>query len=700
MSSLRFCSKIVIYATLLSIFFSLHALFINATCHAAKSHPSSAKPEIFLTDEERQWLDGHTGRVKLAPAPDWEPMEFFDGDGNYRGMVADYIRLIEKKLDFKFDIVRVESWEKVVALSQKAKIDVISAAMATKERQRFMIWTTPYIHLKTNIIVNKSFKGNSTLEKMEGMRIGVPKAYVVGEFIREKYPQLTLVDVLNGIEGMQKVSFGELDAMIMEVPNALHVIETEKITNLRLAGDTGFELHHGIGIRKDWPILAAILEKTLANISESEHREITERWIRLETTPFYRTEAFRNIVTGIAIFVLVVTGSILIWNRTLKREVKQRTLELKRNESRLEAALKNVKNMIEYSPNGIVIMQNGKVVYRNAKQLELIGEIEPREVVGYDHIYSEDRSNVKRFYKGLMEGNPTMTEIDFRFYSSLTKRTKETMKWVTCLVAPIDYKDGKGFLLTTIDRTRARELEHLLTVQDKMASLGRVAAGIGHEIRNPLSGINIYLRTLEKGVNNPAKSHKVAPAIDAIRTASGKMEAVIKRVMDFSRPTEPQFALIEINRPIRDAIQLAKMSLKKKRIALEVSLADNLPNCYAEPHLIEEVILNLINNAVDALGEQTTDKQIRVTSKIEMESGNILITVDDSGPGIDGDLAEKIFEPFFTTKAFSTGIGLSLCHRIITDHWGEISAENGELGGAKLTITLPYGDLRPKGIDS
>ncbi len=691
MNFMRFCPKIVIYATLLCILFPLHALFINATCHAAKSLSTPDDPPFLFSDEERQWLDVHTGKVKLAPAPDWEPLEFFDAEGNYRGMVADYIRLIEEKLDFKFDIVRVESWEKVVTLARKREIDVISAAMATEARQRFMIWTRPYIHLKTTIIVNKSLKKNYTLDQMEGMRIGVPKAYVVGEFIRKNYPQLMLIDVLNGIEGMRQVSFGELDAMIMEVPNALHVIETEKITNLRLAADTGFELHHGIGIRKDWPILAGILEKTLANISEAEHREIMDRWIRLETTPFYRTEAFRNSVAGIVVVVLLITGSILIWNRTLKREVNQRTLELKQNQSRLQAALKNVENMIENSPNGIVIMQHGKVIYRNAKQLELIGEIEPREVVGYDHIYSEDRNNVKRFYKGLMEGNPTMTEIDFRFYSSLTRRTKETMKWVTCLVAPIDYKDGKAFLLTTVDRTRARELEHLLTVQDKMASLGRVTAGIGHEIRNPLSGINIYLRTLEKSVNNPAKAHKIAPAIDAIRTASGKMEAVIKRVMDFSRPTEPQFDLVAINTPIRDAIQLAEMSLAKKRITLEVALEEHLPKCYAEPHLIEEVILNLINNASDAMKNQSEDKVIRVTSMLH--AGKIILSVEDSGPGVPGDLGEQIFEPFFTTKEYSTGIGLSLCQRIITDHWGNISVGGGELGGAKFTIKLPYGKI-------
>ncbi|RLB86412.1 MAG: hypothetical protein DRH26_17295 [Deltaproteobacteria bacterium] len=234
-----------------------------------------------LNEEERKWLNAHDGKIKLAPAPDWEPMEFFDENGEYQGMVADYIRLIEKKLKVKFKIVRIETWEKILVLAKTRKIDVLSAAQATAERKRFMNWSTPYLDLKTTIIVEKSQKKTFTLDQMKGMKIGVPAEYAVGKFIRDNYPELTLIDVLNGSEGMHKVSFGELDAMIMEVPNALHVIENEKITNLRLAGDTGFELNLGLGTRKDWPILAQIIEKSLASISKKEHKDIYAKWIRL-----------------------------------------------------------------------------------------------------------------------------------------------------------------------------------------------------------------------------------------------------------------------------------------------------------------------------------------------------------------------------------------------------------------------------------
>ena len=120
---------------------------------------------------------------------------------------------------------------------------------------------------------------------------------------------------------------------------------------------------------------------------------------------------------------------------------------------------------------------------------------------------------------------------------------------------------------------------------------------------------------------------------------------------------------------------------------MEVELDRNLPKCYAEHNLIEEVILNLINNSVDAMTNQVENRMIRISSKLDGDT--IALIVEDTGPGVPVDFSENIFEPFFTTKKHSTGIGLSLCHRIITDHKGSLKVLQGDLGGAKFRIELP-----------
>lgn len=809
-----------------------------------------AKAGLNLTTEEKAWLLEKTGEIRLSGDPAWEPIEFFDENGNYSGLVADYMELIEKRLGINFKVVQTRSWGETLAKANTKEIDIIPAAQPTPNRRNFMIWSRPYFHVNTTIIVRKEMEHQFTLEQMVGMRIGVPKDYAVGLFVRESYPDLTIIDVETNKKGLTKVSFGELDAMITEIPNALYVIEKEKITNLRLAGDTGFVLNLGIGIRNDWPLFASVIEKTLADISDSEHKAIYAKWLRLETVPFYKNHTFWWSIAVIFTLVSVFIGTVITWNRTLQRKVRLRTEEIRFNEMRMDALLqlnersndsiqeiielaftqmirltksrfgylafddkegmiysvrsqnaasqkqpttatttgftpetrglwekailtkapvisnyypntnprmkglpdgcrktlirymnvpifkgdrvvavagvgnkshdydasdlrqlnlliqglwrrlqrkqqeqalarneKNLRDIVENSPNGITIIQNGKVVYRNTKQLELIGNINVGPIVTYEHIHTKDQNNVKHFFEGILAGSPDRKELDYKFYTCLENRTKENLKWVTTLITPINYRDDKAFLLTTIDRTRARKLEHLLTVHDKMATLGRIAAGIGHEVRNPLSGINIYLHSIEKGLANPQKAHKIGPAIEGIRTASAKMEAVVKRVIDFSKPIEPKFVKIDVNKPVMEAVQLAGMSMKKYGITLTTDLADNLSLCYAEHNLVEEVVLNMINNSVDAMNGQERDKIITISTTSDKD--HIRIFVEDTGTGVPIDLVENIFEPFYTTKDYSTGIGLALCNRIITDHCGKIRVEKSSEGGARFIIELP-----------
>ena len=141
----------------------------------------------------------------------------------------------------------------------------------------------------------------------------------------------------------------------------------------------------------------------------------------------------------------------------------------------------------------------------------------------------------------------------------------------------IEYHGNDAILFHAMDVTRTRELENLVRIQDKMASLGRVAAGIAHEIRNPLSGINIYLNTLEKIYNRDGSLDKVNTILEHLQSASYKIETVIKRVMDFAKPSEPKFVLIDINKSIDEAINLSAVTLRKSGVKIDKCLGQTLP---------------------------------------------------------------------------------------------------------------------------
>ena len=268
-------------------------------------------------------------------------------------------------------------------------------------------------------------------------------------------------------------------------------------------------------------------------------------------------------------------------------------------------------------------------------------------------------------------------------YKFIDKHGTVKEVFATLAVIPGTKKSVGSFL----DITRAKELEHLLKIKDKMASLGRVAAGMAHEIRNPLSGINIYLNTLKKLHHKNGSEEKVKQILGQIQSASHKIESVIRRVMDFAKPGEPKLALIDLNRPVTEAINLSAVTMRKSGIALEKALSENLPPCNADPTLIEEMILNLLNNAAGAMKTMAEGKKIVVTSSVEGDG--IILTVSDSGPGIAPDIKHKIFDPYFTTKSDGTGIGLSISHRIVTDHGGSLTVSESNLGGAEFRIKIP-----------
>jgi signal transduction histidine kinase len=314
----------------------------------------------------------------------------------------------------------------------------------------------------------------------------------------------------------------------------------------------------------------------------------------------------------------------------------------------------------------------------------------PRRVLFEDleKIHRDDIEKVAQFYQNLIAGQWQYTDTEFRFYTSGKKEDSPAdMRWVHCRASRIEYQ-GKDAILLNIDEvTRAKRLENLLRIQDKMSSLGRVAAGIAHEIRNPLSGINIYLNTLKKLHHRDGSEQKVDQILDQLQSASRKIESVIRRVMDFSKPGEPKLSLIDINVPISEAIDLSAVSLRKRRINIEKKLAEHLPPCHLDAQLMEQVMLNLITNAAEAMKDKEDNKIIAVTSAVERN--HIQVKVSDSGPGVPPEVREMIFDPFYTTKNESSGIGLSLSHRIITDHGGSLSVSDSELGGAEFRIEIP-----------
>ena len=146
-------------------------------------------------------------------------------------------------------------------------------------------------------------------------------------------------------------------------------------------------------------------------------------------------------------------------------------------------------------------------------------------------------------------------------------------------------------------------------------------------------------------------------------------------------------ALINVNQILEDATKLSAVSLRKKGIQIKTSFDPNLPECYGDSQLIEQVILNLIDNAVKAMGKKDGEKRIEISSHASQKC--VYIVVSDTGTGIPLAIRDKIFDPFFTTDSDGSGIGLAISQRVINDHGGSVHIGSNQWGGAEIEIELP-----------
>jgi signal transduction histidine kinase/CheY-like chemotaxis protein len=301
----------------------------------ASSGASLAAPDP-LTAAERAWLDAHPV-IRLAPTPNYEPTEFFDDEGVYRGITADIVAEIEERLGIEFQIVRNETWAETLRQLRSGEVDAVPIAARTPEREAFLVFGRPYIVYPAVILVRQGTHIGESLEAFGGKRVAVPQGYAAEEYVRVNFPTVEVVPYPSPVAALRAVSIGEVDAYVTEMASAAWYMQQEGIANLTVAGESGFVYEMGFACRRDWPELVGIFQKGLDLVGEEERQIIANRWIhQFEQAPFWRQRAFWWTASGVALGLLAIAAAVVAWNRQLSRLVEQRTAELNQHRERLE----------------------------------------------------------------------------------------------------------------------------------------------------------------------------------------------------------------------------------------------------------------------------------------------------------------------------------------------------------------------------
>jgi two-component system, LuxR family, sensor kinase FixL len=238
----------------------------------------------------------------------------------------------------------------------------------------------------------------------------------------------------------------------------------------------------------------------------------------------------------------------------------------------------------------------------------------------------------------------------------------------------------------------AEQRERLAHV-GRLSTMGEMTASIAHEINQPLTAISMYAQSGLKLLQRHAPDlAKLASALDKLNTQCLRAGAIIERIQRFTRAQESQREPVVINSLLTDLVKLAEGDARLHDLELEFALEDGLPTLMADPIQIQQVALNLIRNAIDAMNEIgcANGRTIRITTQL-LPDGRIEVAVTDQGPGVAEDQSDLLFTPFHTTKKEGMGMGLSICRTIIAEHGGVLGFRNhtGTACGATFFFTLP-----------
>lgn len=251
-------------------------------------------------------------------------------------------------------------------------------------------------------------------------------------------------------------------------------------------------------------------------------------------------------------------------------------------------------------------------------------------------------------------------------------------------------------MMHTEDTTQTKILQDQLIRSERLAATGQLAASIAHEINSPLQGITALLSVIRKaGINGEDLVHNV----DLVKNAVGSIRDTVRNLLDLNRPGNEKKHPSDINEVISNTIALVSGHIRRSGVSVHLNLDQSIPSLYISPQQLSQVFMNLINNSIEAItgisrktaifSEKKNKKGKIDIATIRMKH-NITIKVGDNGPGISREDLEHVFDPFYTRKKkMGMGVGLSICHGIVSDHSGRITVINKKEGGAMFSIVLP-----------
>ncbi|MCF8127650.1 MAG: transporter substrate-binding domain-containing protein [Deltaproteobacteria bacterium] len=269
-----------------------------------------------LTSEERAWLRDHPF-LNLGYDTDWPPVEYVDKQGRFVGMSADFMKTLSSLMGITIKPTKRESWQTTLEAVKAGSLDVLFSVARTPQREKILLFSDPYLHFPMVIVTSQNAPYIGALEDLEGKRIAVVKGYASHDILKDRHLGFDLYLVDNVTDGLKAVTRKDAYAFVGSLAAISHVMGREGISGLKVSGETPYDYELSVGVRKDQPILASIIQKALNAISEEERNAIFQRWVSVTYDRGFNYQLLWKILLG----AVLIFSAVLYWNRRLTREI-------------------------------------------------------------------------------------------------------------------------------------------------------------------------------------------------------------------------------------------------------------------------------------------------------------------------------------------------------------------------------------------
>ncbi|ADL55878.1 PAS domain S-box protein [Gallionella capsiferriformans] len=344
--------------------------------------------QLNLTDAEKAWLAAHPV-LRVGVDSDFAPYEWIDEQGHYVGMAADYMKLLEKKLGVRFEIIHGKSWDEILNMAKRGELELLACANKTPERSQYLTFSEPYKSAFAVII--DSGQGNfiGNLQNLAGRRVAVENGYFMQELMAKHYPKIQLIPTTNTTEALKLVLNGAADAYVGDAGTANYMIKKNGFLSLRFSGQTEYHSIHSVAATKSHPELATIIFKAISSIPKEESDAIFNRWLGLKIEQGFKAETLIQYGAGAGLLFLLFG----YWVYRLRREIDQRKIL----EKSVEENREKYRALSEAAFEAIFISEHGLGLEQNRQASALFGYSD-QEIIGkpgIEFIAEKDRALVK-----------------------------------------------------------------------------------------------------------------------------------------------------------------------------------------------------------------------------------------------------------------------------------------------------------------